>query len=179
MLAQLRQGRAVHEGLRDEIHVGRRQAQRARLVLVQVQVHFHDAHRVVPVQLRVAHLRAGGDDLLDLASDLAHLLRVGTDHAELHRVAHGGTHFEARHAHPRFGEVLVDRRHEAVTHALARFHVPGHDHELGVAGIRQFRREREVEARRAGARVGREEAHVLLLLQDRFHALDLFGRGLE
>ena len=177
LLAQLRQGRAVHHGLRHHRDVGRREAERTRLVLVQL--HLHRAHRVVPVELHVAHLRAGRDHLLHLAGDLAHHLRVGTDHAELHRVAHRRPELQARHAHPRLRELLVGCSHQARTHAFTRFQVLGHHDELGEAGVRQLGIQRQQEARRAGAGIGGEELDVLILGQHRLHLLHLLGGRLE
>ena len=176
-LAQMRQRRAVHHGLRDERHVGRRQAERTGLVLVEVDL--QRANRVVPVELDVAHLRAGGDDVFYLARDLAHLLRVRTDDTELDREADRRTELEARDADPHLRELLVDARHQPRAHAFARLHVLRHHDEDGVARVRQLRIEREIEARLAGAGVRGEEADVLILPEDRLHLLDLLGGRCE
>ena len=117
--------------------------------------------------------------LLHLAGDLAHHLRVGADDAELHREADRRAQLEPGDAHPGLRELLVGRGHQPRAHALARFQVLGHHDELGIAGVGQLGVERQVEARRAGAGVGGEEAHVLVLRQHRLHALDLLGRRRE
>ena len=174
VLAQLRQRRAVHERLRHERHVRRRESQRARLVLVEVD--SQRANRVVPVELDVAHLGARRDHRFDVARDLAHLLRVRADDAELYREADRRAELEPRDAHPRVRELVVGHRHQPRAHPFTRLHVLRHHDEHGVARVRQLRIEREIEARLAGAGVGGVEAHVLVLREHRFHLLDLLGR---
>ncbi|MNF56772.1 hypothetical protein D3C84_382730 [compost metagenome] len=173
-LTQLRQGCAVHHGLGRQRHVGRREAKRARLVLIEL--HFQRAHRVVPVELEVAHLRVGPNHLLHVAGNLAHHLGIGTYDAELHRVADRRPQLEAGHAHPRLRELLVSRGHQPLTYPFTCIQVLGHYNELGESRIRQLGVEREIEARCAGAGVGGIETHVLVLRQDLLHALDLLGR---
>ena len=106
------------------------------------------AHRVVPVELDVAHLGAGRHHVFDLAGDLAHLLRVGADDAELHREADRRAELEAGDAHPRVREFLV-RRSPSGASAPAR--APAMSFVMtmncGVPRVRQLRIEREIEAR--------------------------------
>ena len=79
----------------------RRQPERPRAVLVH---HQPDRRRhLVPLQVRVAHVRVLRHRVAHLAGDPAHLLRVLADHAELHRMPDRRPEVEAVDPHPRLG----------------------------------------------------------------------------
>ena len=95
-------------------------------------------------------------DVAHLVGDLAHLLGVRADHAELHREADRRTEIEAVDADARFRQRAVgDRLLDLRLDALARLDVLGDDHDLGEGLVRQLRVEAEPEARRALADIGR------------------------
>ena len=87
--------------------------------LKDVNIHTRQG-TVVPLS-QVAHLRARRHDLLHLAGDGTHLLRVRADDAELHREADRGPELQPRDAHPCLGELLRGRRPSA---ARARARAP-------------------------------------------------------
>ena len=142
---------------------------------------LHRANLLVPVQLRVAHQRALAYRVAHPVGDLPHLCLVGPDDAELNRKAHRRAELQTLHARPdvRKGLVLVEKLHQAGANALALRGPRRLDDELGEPWVGQFRLDRQIEARRAGAGVGREELNVRVLRQPSLEQLHLLLGGGE
>src|SRR5215471_14432946 len=103
-------------------NVLRGQPERARTVLVDHQLQV--GRLLVPVELRVFDVFILLHDVADLVGDLAHLLRIRADHAELHREADRRAEIEAVDADPRLGEHAVfDGIFDFGLDALARLYV--------------------------------------------------------
>ena len=127
--------------------------ERAGAVLVDLEADRLDL--LAPVEVRVDDLGVVRHDLAHLLGDGAHLHRVGSDHAELHREADRRAELEAVDAGARLRQRAVgERLLEPRLHPLARLEVLGDDDDLREVRVRQHRVEAEPEARRALADIG-------------------------
>ena len=152
-LAILRDGVAREQRLQRLRHVLRRQPKRAGAVLVDLEA--DRLHLFAPVEVRVDDLGICRHDWRDLLGDLAHLHRIGADHAELHREAHRRTEHEAVDPRARFRQRAIGKRLlEPRLDALAGLQILGDDDDLGEVRVRQHRVEPKPEARRALADIG-------------------------
>ena len=85
----------------------------------------------------------------------ADLLRIVAQHAEHHGVGDRRAVLQALHAGAHGLEIAGEQRVELGEHPLARLEVLGHDDDLAEIGVGQLRHGRQVEARAAGADIGR------------------------
>ncbi len=102
-------------GLRDGLA---RHAERARLVLVDLQAQHLD--RLVPVVVHAAHVRVRAQDLLGAVGPVAHLLHLWPDDAELHRIRHRRPVGQQLDAAAHLGEVGGQQLGQAPPERLAR-----------------------------------------------------------
>ena len=138
--------RMVCSALLEELRVD---AERARLGLVDVEP--HRLGELVPVEVDVARVGIGLEDLADLLGDGADLLRVLAQHAEHHRVGDRRAVLQPLHAGAHRLEVFLEQRVERGHDPLARVEVLGHDDDLAEVRVGELGHRRQVEARRARA----------------------------
>ena len=106
--------------------------------------------------MRIDELVVFRHHLADVFGNRAHLHRIGSDDAELHREADRRAEHEAVDPRARLRQRPVgDRLFEPRLDALAAFEVLGDDDDLREVRVRQHRVEAEPEARRALADIGR------------------------
>src|ERR1700760_989200 len=145
-------------------NVLRRQAERAGAVLVDDELQVR--RLLVPVELGLGDVRILLHDVANLVGDLAHLLGVGSDDAELNREADRRTEIKAVNPNACLRQRAIgDRFFDLGLDALARLDALGHDDDLGKGFVRKLRVEAEPEARRALSDIGGVGADVLVVLQ--------------
>jgi hypothetical protein len=105
--------------------------------------------------VRVDDLGVFRHHLADLLGNLAHLHRIGADHAELHGEADRRTEHEAVNPGPRFRQDPISKSFfEPRLDALASLQVLGDDDDLSEIRVWQHRIEPKPKARRALADIG-------------------------
>ena len=116
--------------LSDLRDVLRRQSHRAHAILIDHELQVR--RLLVPIEMRIDHSIVGAHHVAHLVGDVADLVGIGTDDAELHREADRRPKIETIDAHPRLrqravGDGLFDPRLDP----LARLDVLRDDHDLG------------------------------------------------
>ena len=131
--------------------------------------------------MQVVQHRVAGQLRTHLLGDAPHLQGVGPDHAELYRVPGRRAEFQPRDAHARRRKIRVGREavHQPLAQALARLDPARHHDELRVAGVGKLRRQRQVEAWRAGPCVRGVVLDVRILGQDLLQLARFGLRGVE
>ena len=151
--------------------VGGAHAQRPRPVLIDIEVH-HLA-RFFPVQVHVYHVRVFAHLGRRFTRQRPDFFDVFAGHPELHRIPHRRAVFQTGDPRPHRGELLVQGINQPGAQAFAVFNGLGQHHKLGKAGSRQLLVQRQVKARRTGARVGHVVLDAGVILEQVFQAFDL------
>ena len=165
VLAQLGDGPPFELGLQLLRHVPRREAE-------QVQtLHFHsqvqDRGALVPLQMRIDHLRVGGHYRPHPVGDVPQYQRVRADDPKAHRPDHRRPIEQPVHPHPRLGKVaLGDVLAQGRYHLVAGLGIRRHGDELGEGRVGGLRIGGDEEARRPRPDVGRQASDLGQWRQD-------------
>ncbi len=113
-------------------------------------------YSLVPFQLRIDGARICPHNREDAVRNLAHLLRIFADNAELYREANGGAKIQPVNADACFRHRTIrDSHFKPFLKPLARARILGHDHGKGEVGVRQHRVQRQEKSGRTLPDIGR------------------------
>ena len=115
-------------------------------------------------------------DVLGLVGPHAHLLRIGADDAELHRVRHRRAVRQQLDARADFREFVGHQRRQPLAQRFALSNALGQHDRLADVGLREDLVERQIETRHAAADPGGDAGDACFLHHPRLEALrDLLG----